>query len=154
MLPCEVQRKQYDLPIGPNNSKRHTVSVMIAALILVISVAALIQFAVFSWRAAFLSVAALPVSEDVANLVEIDAESGLSSDFVKAAQWLELSPNLAGNERRTLGVRVYHAALQFMSNLGISWAQSEMSNCTRFMAVVVDERLQRNRACYADLCSY
>lgn len=150
----EVQQKQYDGSIGSNKSKRHTVSVMIAALILVVSVAALIQFAVFSWRAAFLSVAALPVSEDVANLVEMDAESGLSSDFVKAAQWLELSPNLAGTERHTLGVRVYHAALQFMSNLGISWAQSEISNCTRFMAVVVDERLQRNRACYADLCSY
>src|ERR1700683_2758495 len=95
----EVQQKQYDGSIGSNKSKRHTVSVMIAALILVVSVAALIQFAVFSWRAAFLSVAALPVSEDVANLVEMDAESGLSSDFVKAAQWLELSPNLAGTER-------------------------------------------------------
>jgi len=125
---------------------------MTSAFILVISIAALIQFAVFSWRAAFLSVAALPVSEGVSNLM--DVESGLSSDFVQAAQWLELSPNLAGSERRTLGVRAYHAALHFMNNLGLSWAQSEISNCTRFMAVVVDERLQRNRACYADICSY
>ena len=123
---------------------------MISALILVISVAALIQFAAFSWRAAFLSVAALPVSEGVSNLMDMET----SSDFSQAAQWLELSPNLAGNERRTLGVRAYHAALQFMSSLGISWAQGEMSNCTRFMAVLVDERLQSNRACYADICSY
>jgi hypothetical protein len=123
---------------------------MISAFILVISVAALIQFGIFSWRAAFLSVAALPVSEGVSNLMDMES----SSDFTQAAQWLELSPNLAGRERRGLGVRAYHAALQFMSSLGISWAQDEMSNCTRYMAVLVDERLQSNRACYADICSY
>ncbi len=123
---------------------------MISAFILVISVAALIQFGIFSWRAAFLSVAALPVSEGVSNLMDMES----SSDFRQAAQWLELSPNLAGRERRGLGVRAYHAALQFMSSLGISWAQDEMSNCTRYMAVLVDERLQSNRACYADMCSY
>jgi hypothetical protein len=127
---------------------------MIAALILVISAVALVQFGVFAWRAAFLSVAARPVSEEVRNLMEIDAESEPTVDFAKTAQWLDLSPNLAGTERRTLGVRAYHAALQFMSSLGITWAQGEINNCVRFMAVVVDERLQRNRACYADLCSY
>jgi hypothetical protein len=127
---------------------------MISALILVMSVAALIQFGVFSWRAAFLSIAALPVSDEARNLMAMDAESELSADFEKSAQWLSLSPNLAGSERRTLTVRAYHAALQFMNSLGISWAQGEMSNCARFMAVVVDERLQRNRACYADICSY
>jgi len=134
---------------------------MIAALIFVISFAALIQFALLSWRAAFLSVASKPVSEEIQTALGSYAQSSGTPDFESAAEWLKLSPNLAGTDRRTWPVRLYFTALRAMNSVTrfvapskAGWWQQEMGACARYIAVVADERLQRNRLCIAEMHSF
>ena len=90
---------------------------MIAALIFVISVAALGQFALFSWRAAFLMVASREVSLETRAAMGAAAASVEDGDFAGASKWLELSPNLAGEDRRLWTVKLYFVALRAIGGL-------------------------------------
>jgi len=134
---------------------------IMAALILVISAAAFIQFCIFSWRAALLTVAAKPLSDQVHEALAATAGALESGDFLAARQLLALSPSLAGGDRSLLSVGAYFTALRSIKALAgwvfpfsFVWTKREMAACTRFAAVVLDERLQRNRQCIAEICSY
>lgn len=133
---------------------------MIAAFIFVISVAALAQFALYSWRAAFLSVAIREVSEETRLAMGAAAAVMDSGDFTGATKWLDLSPNLFGEDRRLWTVRLYYVAVRAMGGLSRAiapageWSQREMVACARYAAVVVEERLQRNRLAMAEMRSY
>ena len=133
---------------------------MIAALIFVISVAALLQFGLYAWRAAFLSVAVREVSEETRAAMGAAAAAVDSGDFNGAAKWLEVSPNLAGEDRRLWTVKLYYVALRGIAGLSrlvapaSEWSQQEMVSCARYAAVVVEERLQRNRLVVAEMRSF
>ena len=127
---------------------------MIAALIFVISVAAGIQLAVFSWRAAMISYADQAMSTSVANSME-------ASSFREISAIQALCPNLAPAQSKPMGhVQVYYNALELLNSLSKSipacgaWAQAEMATCARYAAVVMDHRLQSNQACCAAVRSY
>ena len=135
---------------------------MISALILVISMLALIQFAVYSWRAAILTIAYRPISERTrATLGVVCNESVESADFAGAAQWLALSPSLDGKDEGIHSVRAYAFAvraagsiLSMLTPTGSEWAEREVANCARYMAVLMDSRLQRNEECMVSIRSY
>jgi hypothetical protein len=133
---------------------------MIAALIFVISLAAFGQFAVFSWRAAFLTVAAKPVSEEIRAALGPYAQASEAESFKSAAAWLELSPNLCGQDRKIWPVRLYfvalrglNAATKFAPSMA-GWTEREIGACSRYIAVVAGERMQRNRLCMAQMQSF
>src|SRR5271154_2745140 len=90
---------------------------MIAALIFVISVAALGQFAMFSWRAAFLTVASREMSLETRAAMGAAAAAVDSGDLAGASKWLELSPNLAGEDRRLWTIKLYYVALRAIGGL-------------------------------------
>jgi hypothetical protein len=133
---------------------------MISALIFVISVAALAQFGLFVWRAAFLGVAAREVSEETRVALGAAGSAVQDGDFSGATKWLDLSPNLAGADRRLWTVRAYYAALRGVAAMSRilapagEWSQREMVACARYAAVVVEERMQRNRLAVAEMQSY
>ncbi|MFZ0637196.1 MAG: hypothetical protein WA755_11575 [Candidatus Acidiferrales bacterium] len=134
---------------------------MVTILILVISAAAFAQFAVFSWRAAFLTIAAQPVSDETRAALSLPGSSLETADFQGATQWLALSPSLSGTDLSVWPVRLYYAALRGLGSLtglftasGADWSQREMEACAQYVTVVMDERLRRNRACMAEICSY
>ncbi|MGA8269840.1 MAG: hypothetical protein WB787_18930, partial [Candidatus Acidiferrales bacterium] len=106
---------------------------MIAALIFVISLAAFGQFALLSWRAAFLTVAAKPISEEIRAALGAFAPASETENFKTAAEWLKMSPNLGGQDRRMWPVRMYFVALrgigaaaQFVAPSMAGWSQREM----------------------------
>jgi len=133
---------------------------MIAALIFVISVAALGQFAMFSWRAAFLTVASREMSLETRAAMGAAAAAVDSGDLAGASKWLELSPNLAGEDRRLWTIKLYYVALRAIGGLSrmlvpaSEWSQREMISCARYAAIVVEERLQRNRLVVAEMRSF
>jgi hypothetical protein len=133
---------------------------MIAALIFVISVAALGQFAMFSWRAAFLTVASREMSLETRAAMGAAAAAVDSGDLAGASKWLELSPNLAGEDRRLWTIKLYYVALRAIGGLSrmmvpaSEWSQREMVSCARYAAIVVEERLQRNRLVVAEMRSF
>lgn len=133
---------------------------MISALIFVISVAALAQFGLFTWRAAFLSVAVREVSPETRAAMGAAAAAVDDGDFKAATKWLEVSPNLAGEDRRLWTVKLYYAAVSAISAFSRmvaptgDWSHREMIACARYAAIVVEERLQRNQLAMAEMRSF
>jgi hypothetical protein len=128
---------------------------LIAAFILVISTAALMQFAVFSWRASLLRTVSEPlVNEADASLQPYPNLLSSSSFQEVVAVYRELCPELepssAPNHLRA--VSVYYALMGFLSRLGgllmpaegFSWTQREMALCTQYATVRLSQRLERN----------
>ena len=147
-----IAEQQYGRSIVARVRYRHTCmrvrKMLVASFILVISVAALVQFAVFTWRAGLLQV----VAEDCCNSLE-------SKGFEDIAAYQRLCPEVQSGTSTSLGsVRLYHSFLQFLSNLTGSgnqgWAQREMALCTRYASVVLSQHMQRNQALAAEARSF
>ncbi len=134
---------------------------MFAALIFVISVAALAQFAVFTWRAGLLSMAEQPLSEELCNTVGISVNAIAAKDFRTLSSLHQMCPELKQASRELWSVRAYFHVVRALGWLGgsklpawASWTSREMALCTRYVAVVIDQRLQSNKACLAQVRSY
>jgi hypothetical protein len=137
---------------------------LIAAFILVISVAATIQFAVFSWRASLLRT----VSEPLVNEVDATHKPYLNlisfSSFQEVlAVYRDVCPDLeTGSGSNLRGVSFYYGAMRFLSHLGsfftstegIGWTQREMALCTQYATVRLSQRLECNLALVNEARSY
>ena len=136
---------------------------LIAAFILVISVAALVQFAAFTWRAGLLRVASQPLPNQ-ADLGCAPCNVLQSQGFEDVSAYQQLCPEIGADARQNLcSVRVYYRFLQLVSKLGssilearvpTSWTQREMALCTRYATVVFSQRMERNHALAAEVRSY
>ena len=127
---------------------------LISILILVASLAALIQFAAFTWRAAFLTVATAELPEEHVKLITLNY-------LEEASAYEKLCPELGVRTSARLGVSAYNSLLQFVKSIGDSilppaagWAQREMALCTRYATVTLARRLERNRVVAAELSSF
>ena len=129
---------------------------LISILILVVSLAALIQFAAFTWRAAFLTVATADLPEDLVKHITLN-------DFKEASAYERLCPELGIRvvSTRLASVSAYNAFLQFAISIGdailpsaAGWAQREMALCTRYATVTLAQRLERNQVVAAELSSF
>ena len=124
---------------------------MISALILVFSLAALGQFGFYCWRAAVITLAATDVADNTYD----------NNDFRTLDILNEICPSLDDSTPRISFVRAYFRAVEWLSaSLRASlpsvanWAEREMATCSRYMAVVVDQRMQSNQVCFAALRSF
>jgi hypothetical protein len=129
---------------------------MLASIvILMVSLAALIQFTAFTWRAAFLGVATAELPGDRAKYITLN-------DFEEASAYEKLCPELGTRGGARLGsVSAYHSFLQFVTSIGdailppaAGWAQREMALCTRYATVSLAQRMERNQAVAAELASF
>jgi len=135
---------------------------LVASLIFVISIAAMIQFAAFTWHAGLLRVASEPVEIEAEAAVALSNNSLQISDFRNVAAYQKLCPDLAGGQASELrSVRLYYRFLQFLTSLSGSlfppesgWAHREMALCTRYAGVVLSQRLERNQAQIAEVRSF
>jgi hypothetical protein len=122
---------------------------MVAVLILVISVCALLQFAISQWRLIWLTTANQPLSETLRATTGLDGSSIQPSDFRVLLDFCdELSPQIRKATPWLREVRWYYGLMTKMQNalgsllpsLG-NWAGNEMKTCARFVAVVLDQNL-------------
>jgi hypothetical protein len=130
---------------------------LIASFILVMSLAATVQFAVFIWRAGLLRVAAQPVVEDTF-AADISSNLLTTNDFAAARAIQGLCPDLKSNPVPKLrSVRLYFSFLKLANKIGDfvvspgapgfgGWTTREMALCTRYATVVLSQRLEQNRA--------
>jgi hypothetical protein len=125
---------------------------LIAAFIFVISIAATIQFAVFSWRA------------NLIHAVSAGAPYNLlkENSFEDVAAYQKLCPELTISPApRLRSVQLYYSLMQAVSNLGAAfmpsanaWTNREMALCTQYASVTLSQRLVRNQALLAEVRSY
>jgi hypothetical protein len=129
---------------------------LIAAFILVISVAAMIQFAVFSWRASLLRTVSEPLTNEADGTPEPCLNLLSFSSFHEVlAVYRDLCPDLGTAGASNLrAVRLYYALMSFLGHVGASivpaagagWTQREMALCTQYATVRLSQRLERNVA--------
>jgi hypothetical protein len=140
---------------------------LIAAFILVISTAAMVQFAVFTWRAGLLRVASEPMLEQAeADSAEASHKLLNGKDFKEVLARQDLCPDLDTGSAPSLRlVRAYYSALRvlhLMGDLIVSpgapgfggWTDREMALCARYAAVVLSNRVQSNQALAAEVRSF
>jgi hypothetical protein len=137
---------------------------LIAAFILVISVAAMIQFAVFSWRASLLRTVSEPLTDEADGTLEPCLNLFSSSSFQEVLTvYRDLCPDLrAGATSNLRSVSLYYGLMGFLSRLGSSlspaagagWTQREMALCTQYATVRLSQRLERNVALVNEARSY
>ena len=133
---------------------------MVAAMLFAISVVALAQFAIYYWRSAMAGVADQPLSHRVREAAGLPYPPVRPGDFRTLVNLHELTPELSEGDSGLAAVRVYYRAIQVLRRLAAlglpalaTWADREMATCTRYVAVLVDRRLERTLACAAEMRS-
>lgn len=134
---------------------------MFAAFILVLSVAALGQFAVFYYRAILVSVAAYPLTGYIQQIQGFPERPLRSEDFDVLLQLQQICPQVGPDARSLKIAQVYYRALSaakravngFLPMMN-SWMEREQTLCAQFAAVLLDQRLARTAAEAAEVRSY
>ena len=124
---------------------------MFAAMLFAISIVALMQFALYYWRAILAAAAGQPVSEQVLAAARVQNGLVTRGDFETFAGLHALTPDLSPG-RKGLGlVRLYYRIVDAIDMLAGSrmpaiaaWSERELATCARYAAVQIDRRLQSN----------
>jgi len=125
---------------------------MIAALILVISFAALLEFFLAYSRSLIATYSKVELSEDAQEVTGIEDHLVSGEDFKRLLHLLHLCPERGDDRSEIRAVRTYYAmmgALRVMAR-GVmpavgDWAESERQGCAYFAAVALDRRIAHNR---------
>jgi hypothetical protein len=127
---------------------------MIAMILFTVSVVAFAQFALYYWRAMLSGVATQPVSDRIRTAAGLRTAEIGPQDFHSILSLHDLAPDLRGPNGSFRSVRAYYAVVKKLGSLipGMAaWANGEMATCSRYVAVLVDQHLERNMACAAQL---
>jgi hypothetical protein len=133
---------------------------MVAAILAAGSVVALGQFGICYWRSIIAGVAAQPLSDRVRAVVGLTGLPVGSADFKAFMSLHELTPGLEGESTSLGPVRAYYHVVGLIERLAqvrlpalAAWSKQEMATCSRYVAVLMDRRLERNLACAAEIRS-
>lgn len=129
---------------------------MISVLMLIAALIGLTQFGVSYWRSMLASTAAQPLSERFRTASGLQYGTPSASDFGAILSLHRLTPGLDNQPSRLRGLQVYYSLVDSLRKLPAlnQWAQSEMTTCARYLAVLVDQRLSNNLACATEMRSY
>ena len=125
---------------------------MVSLFILVFASVALGRFAVSQWRTIWITAANQPLSDSLRVTAGIDDATIGARDFGSLLDLCDnLSPGLKKKTPWLKEVSVYYAAvakLEQTFKLKLpslsTWASQEMTNCSRYVAVVLDQNLAMN----------
>lgn len=125
---------------------------MIAALIVVISLAALIQFFVSYCRSVIAAYSKVELSEQVRDVAGIAAQPVKGDDFRRLVSLVRLCPERGEDGLEIRLVSGYHRMLGATRGMLRSivpaiagWAERERDRCSYFAAVALDRRIAFSR---------
>ena|SRR5579863_6259120 len=127
---------------------------MVAAVIFVVSVVAFAQFGLYYWRATISGIAVLAISDRIRLAAGITHEGIAAQDFHNFIILKDLSPDLQGPSGSFVAIRAYFAVVEKLGRIVpamASWANAEMATCSRYVAVLMDQHLERNMVCAAQV---
>jgi hypothetical protein len=132
---------------------------MIAGLILCLSVAVLTEFSVAHWRSMWLAVAAQPLSQSLSAATGIAENAIGADDFERLASTSQqLCPaGMGGGATSLKQVRAYYRVIRALDAICTkqvpalsAWTKRELVLCSRYAAVVLDQRINANLAFASD----
>ena len=127
---------------------------MIPAIIFSVAVVAFAQFALYYWRATISGIAAHAVSDRIRVAAGITHDGIGAQDFRSIIILKDLSPDLRGPHGSFAAIRAYYSVVEKVGSIVpvmANWANSEMATCSRYVAVLMDQHLERNMACAAQV---
>jgi hypothetical protein len=127
---------------------------MIAAIIFVASMVGMAQFGVYYWRATIAGIASQAISERIRAAAGITHAGINGRDFRSIMILKELSPVLRGASASFAVIRSYYAIVETVGRIipaMASWTENEMATCSRYAAVLMDQHLERNMVCAAQV---
>ena len=128
---------------------------MISVVILIAAAGALAQFGLYYWRSLIAGYASQPLSERFPAFSGLEHESPEAEDFGALLSLHRLTPTLGRRADSLSALRAYYTAVSVLCRLPAlhQWAQREMATCSRYVAVLVDQRLTQNLAYAAEMRS-
>ncbi len=127
---------------------------MIGAIIFTVSVVACGQFVALYWRAMMHEVATQPISGRIRVAMRITDRAVSAGDFRSILGIYDMAPDLSGPSKALNALRSYYWIVEKIGAITPalkSWAENEMATCSRYAAVLVDQHLERNMACAAEM---
>jgi hypothetical protein len=128
---------------------------MFSTIILIAAAAGLMQFGISYWRSLIAGVAAQPLSERFRMASGLNHAVPGSEDFGALLSFHRMTPGIEQRSSSLRGIQIYYSLVNALCGLPAlrRWAQSEMTTCARYVAVLVDQRLEQNFACAAEMRS-
>jgi hypothetical protein len=124
---------------------------LIAIGILILSVTALIEFAVSQWRSMWMTVAAQPLSDCLQTATGLSADAITEKDFDYLLTTTEKLCGADSHSHWMKEVKLYYKVVRSIESFSqqhvpglASWAKNELVSCSRFAAAILDERLNAN----------
>ncbi|MBZ5642487.1 MAG: hypothetical protein LAO19_06995 [Acidobacteriia bacterium] len=127
---------------------------MIAAILFTVSIVALVQFGVYYWRAVIAGVAAKTVSDRIRTAAGLTHSTIGAQDFHSIIILNDLTPDLQGPAGSFMAIRAYYSVIKTLGSIVPAmseWATNEMATCARYVAVLMDQHLERNMATAAQM---
>ena len=127
---------------------------MIATILFAVSVVALAQFGLYYWRATISGVSSQTVSDRILAAAGITGTTIGARDFRNIIILNDLSPDLRGPNGNFRAIRLYYAVVEKLGRLVpvmANWAEAEMATCSRYVAVLMDQHMERNMVCAAQV---
>src|ERR1700687_2119341 len=127
---------------------------MIAAIIFAVSVVAFAQFGLYYWRATISGIAGQAISDRIRVAAGITHAVIGAQDFRNIIILKDLSPDLRGPNGGFKAIRAYYAVVEKLGSIVpamAAWANAEMATCARYVAVLMEQHLERNMVCAAQV---
>lgn len=129
---------------------------MIAAIIFLVSMVGFAQFGLYYWRATISGIAAQAISDRIRAAAGITHDGIAAQDFRSIMILKDLSPDLQGPSGNFTAIRTYYSVVKTLGSIVpamASWANGEMETCSRYVAVLMDQHMERNMVCAAQVRS-
>lgn len=133
---------------------------MFSAMLFAISLVALVQFALYYWRALLTGVASQHIAIEILEAAQVSESGPCAADFEKLASLLTLTPELKASHARLGFVPAYYKLVgkiaEFFGSVFPSlnaWSEQERILCARYAAVQIGRRLEANLAQAASIRS-
>jgi hypothetical protein len=124
------------------------------AILFTVSAAVIGMFAFSHWRATISRAAKKNISSRICIAAGV-TEPGISAqDFRSILSLHDLTQDLRGSNDGFRAVRSYYAVLEKLGRLiptMAAWTNGEMVTCSRYVAVRLDQRLERNMVSAAQI---
>lgn len=125
---------------------------MIAALIFVISMAALLQFFVLHCRSILAYSRRVELSDHIREVTGLAAQDVSAGDFFRLVQLARLCPDRGDDRKDIRVVGLYYRLLDLLGRVTRSvvptiaeWTDGERRGCSYFAAVALDRRISYSR---------
>jgi hypothetical protein len=133
---------------------------MIAALIFVISLAALLQFFVLHCRSILAYSRGVELSEHIREVTGMTGKDVSPGDFERLVQLVRLCPERGDDQKEIRVVGLYYLLLNAAGVITRSvipsiakWVENERQGCSYFAAVALDRRISYSRDLFSQQVS-